>query len=57
MPSRIDVTPAKPKGEDDERAVLARTVEADRMYMMDRCCAELAIPDFRARSRGARRSR
>ena len=43
IPSRIDVTPAKPKGEDDERAVLARTVEPDRMYMMDRGYAQFAL--------------
>jgi IS4 transposase len=43
VPSRIDVTPAKPKGEDDERAVLARTVEADRMYMMDRGYAQFSL--------------
>lgn len=43
IPSRIDVTPAKPKGEDDERAVLTRTVEPDRMYMMDRGYAQFAL--------------
>jgi hypothetical protein len=43
VPSRIDVTPAKPKGEDDERAVLARTVEPDRMYMMDRGYAQFSL--------------
>jgi hypothetical protein len=43
VPSRIDVTPAKPKGEDDERAVLARTVKPDRMYMMDRGYAQFAL--------------
>jgi hypothetical protein len=43
MPSRIDVTPAKSKGEDDERAVLARTVESDRMYIMDRGYAAFGL--------------
>lgn len=43
VPSRIDVTPAKPKGEDDERAVLTRTVEPDRMYMMDRGYAQFSL--------------
>ena len=36
VPSRIDVTPASPKGDADERAVLARTVDSDRMYIPDR---------------------
>jgi hypothetical protein len=43
VPSRIDVTPAKPKGEDDERAVLSRTIEPDRLYMMDRGYAQFAL--------------
>ena len=43
VPSRIDVTPAKPKGEHDERAVLARSVEPDRMYMMDRGYAQFSL--------------
>jgi hypothetical protein len=43
VPSRIDVTPAKPKDEADERAVLARSVEADRMYMMDRGYVQFAL--------------
>jgi len=30
VPARIDVTPANPKGENDERAVLARTIQRDR---------------------------
>ena len=34
--SRVDVTGSKPKGEADELAVLARTVEADQCYLMDR---------------------
>ncbi|MEJ7595872.1 MAG: hypothetical protein WKF77_30540 [Planctomycetaceae bacterium] len=32
--SRVDVTGSKPKGEADERAVMARTVESDRRYLM-----------------------
>lgn len=36
VPSRIDVTPASPKGDADERAVLARTVDSDHMYITDR---------------------
>jgi hypothetical protein len=33
---RIDATPANTKGDADERAVLERTVEADRCYVVDR---------------------
>ena len=36
LPSRIDATSANPKGECDERAVLAQTLESDRLYVMDR---------------------
>jgi len=36
IPSRIDVTGSNPKGEADERAVLQRTVEPDRCYLIDR---------------------
>ena len=36
VPARIDVTPGKPKGEADERAVLQRTLEPDRCYITDR---------------------
>jgi IS4 transposase len=43
VPSRIDVTPASPKGDADERAVLAHTVEPDRMYIMDRGYAQFAL--------------
>ena len=35
-PSRIDVTPAKPKGDADERVVLEKSVEPERCYLMDR---------------------
>ena len=34
--SRIDVTNANPKGSNDERAVLERTLEAERLYVADR---------------------
>ena len=33
---RIDATPASPKGDGDERAVLQRTIEADRCSIVDR---------------------
>src|SRR3990172_2142998 len=35
VPTRIDVTGAKPKGAADERAVLEKTIEADRCYLID----------------------
>jgi len=41
--SRIDVTPANPKGDTDERAVLGRTVDSDRMDIMDRGYAYFAV--------------
>lgn len=43
IPSRIDVTGAKPQGEADERAVLARTVEPDRCYVIDRGYAKFTL--------------
>ena len=36
LPNRIDATSANPKGENDERAVLAKSLEADRLYVIDR---------------------
>lgn len=36
VPSRIDMTGSKPKGDADERAVLEKTVESDRCYLIDR---------------------
>lgn len=36
VPSRIDMTGSNPEGKADERAVLERTVEPDRCYVMDR---------------------
>jgi len=41
--SRVDVTGSKPKGEADERAVLERTVEPDRCYLIDRGYAKFAL--------------
>ena len=43
VPSRIDVTPANPKGENDERAVLARTIQRDRCYVIDRGYAQFTL--------------
>ena len=34
--ARIDATPASPKGDGDERAVLQRTIETDRCSILDR---------------------
>jgi hypothetical protein len=42
VPTRIDVTPDG-GGEHDERAVLDRTVEADRTYVIDRGYAKFAL--------------
>jgi len=42
VPARIDVTPDG-GGEHDERAVLARTIEEDRLYVMDRGYAKFAL--------------
>lgn len=42
VPSRIDVTP-NGGGDHDERAVLERTVEADRLSVMDRGYAKFAL--------------
>jgi hypothetical protein len=36
IPYRIDATSANPKGPSDERAVLERTLQSDRLYVMDR---------------------
>lgn len=43
VPNRIDVTAANPKGEDDERAVLGRTLEPDRCYVTDRGYAKFTL--------------
>lgn len=42
VPTRITVTPDG-GGEDDERAVLERTVESDRLYVIDRGYAKFAL--------------
>lgn len=42
VPTRIDVT-ANDGGENDERAVLNRTIEKDRLYVMDRGYAKFAL--------------
>ena len=42
VPTRIDVTPDG-GGENDERAVLEKTIEADRLYVMDRGYAKFAL--------------
>jgi hypothetical protein len=43
LPVRIDVTGAGNKGEADERAVLRKTLEADRCYVMDRGYAQFSL--------------
>lgn len=42
VPTRIDVTP-NGGGEHDERAVLERTLESDKLYVMDRGYAKFAL--------------
>jgi hypothetical protein len=42
VPTRIDVT-GNAGGEDDERAVLAKVVESDRLYVADRGYAKFAL--------------
>ena len=42
VPRRIDVTPDG-GGEHDERAVMQRTIESDRLYVMDRGYAKFAL--------------
>jgi len=42
VPTRIDVTP-NGGGEHDERSVLERTIESDRLYVMDRGYAKFAL--------------
>ena len=42
IPTRIDVTPDG-GGEHDERAMLARTIEPDRLYVMDRGYAKFTL--------------
>lgn len=42
VPTRIDITP-NGGGPHDERAVLERTIEGDRTYVMDRGYAKFAL--------------
>lgn len=42
-PSRIDLTPANPKGPADERIVLQKTLEAGRCYLLDRGYEKYAL--------------
>lgn len=42
-PSRIDLTPANPKGPSDERMVLERTLESGRCYLLDRGYEKYAL--------------
>jgi len=43
IPERIDATPAKPKGKDDEKAVLASVLQPDRCYVTDRGYAKFEL--------------
>ena len=43
VPHRIDATGANPKGPADERVVLERTLEPDRLYVMDRGYAKWSL--------------
>lgn len=43
LPTRIDVTGAGTRGENDERAVLRKTLQADRCYVMDRGYAQFSL--------------
>lgn len=43
VPTRIDVTGGTPRGDDDERAVMGRSIEPDRLYVMDRGYAKFAL--------------
>ena len=42
LPTRIDVTPDG-RGENEERPVLARTLESDRLYVMDRGYVQFSL--------------
>ena len=43
VPERMDATPAKPKGKDDEKAVLASVLQSDRCYVTDRGYAKFEL--------------
>lgn len=44
-PSRIDLTPANPKGDDDERIVMQKSIQSQRCYLMDRGYAKYSLWD------------
>ncbi len=43
VPIRIDVTGGTPRGGDDERAVMLRSIEPDHLYVMDRGQAKFTL--------------
>lgn len=43
IPTKLEVTPAKPKGCHDERSVLEKAIEADRCYVVDRGYAKFTL--------------
>ena len=43
IPERMDVTPANPKGKNDEKAVLASALKPDRCYVTDRGYAKFEL--------------
>ena len=43
LPTRMDTTPANPKGKNDERAVLADTLAPDHCYVIDRGYAKFEL--------------
>ncbi|QDV69427.1 hypothetical protein Poly24_31430 [Rosistilla carotiformis] len=43
VPERMDATPAKPKGKDDEKSVLASVLQPDRCYVTDRGYAKFEL--------------
>ncbi len=43
VPKRIDATPAKPKGKNDEKSVLASVLQPDRCYVTDRGYAKFEL--------------
>jgi hypothetical protein len=43
LPERIDITPANPEGENDERAVLSKTLAPDHCYIIDRGYAKFEL--------------
>ncbi|TWT74706.1 Transposase DDE domain protein [Planctomycetes bacterium CA13] len=43
VPERVDATPAKPKGKDDEKIALASVLQPDRCYVTDRGYAKFEL--------------